>query len=74
MSISKEYWENPDNPDDNGHVHICNTCGEHGHTQEWADAHSCDLDTLREFKYWEDHYKDMPTDAELDEQYKELNP
>ena len=35
--IEKVYWENPDDPDDNGYAHVCNRCGDHGQTQEWAD-------------------------------------
>ena len=56
MSISKEYWENPDNPLDNGHVWICNSCGAHNDTQEWADKHICDAELIAEGEYWKDHY------------------
>ena len=55
MAIDKVYWENPDDPDDNGHAYVC-TCGKSGHTVEWANSHRCDPKTLAEAEYWKDHY------------------
>ena len=56
MSISKEYWENPDNPTDNGYAHICNICGEHGHSQGWADGHLCETKRLADMEFWKNFY------------------
>jgi hypothetical protein len=39
--IEKCYWENPDDPSDNGYAYPCMMCGEHGETQKWADDHKC---------------------------------
>jgi hypothetical protein len=56
MDIVREYWENPEDPDDNGHVFICNTCGKHSSEMDWDQTHKCDPATLKEFKKWEKFY------------------
>lgn len=50
------YWENPDNPKDNGWCYPCYTCGVTGHSEEWAASHTCDPDILKKMKFWENHY------------------
>ena len=53
MSIKKEYWENPDDPEDNGYVFICSACGWYGPD---ASTHECDPEALKEIAYWTEHY------------------
>ena len=75
-SLVKEYWENPDDPDDNGYVWICNACGAHGHEERWDLLHMCDASLLAEAKHWEKHYtKDMGgyTNDEVTKMLKEYN-
>lgn len=54
--IEKVYWENPDDPDDNGYAYVCNRCGQHGQVKEWADHHACDVKQLQEARFWKKHY------------------
>ena len=65
MSISKEYWENPDNTAQNGYVYICNKCDKHGHNQAWSDQHVCDPEGLAEVNRWEKYYTQLESEFEL---------
>jgi hypothetical protein len=55
MSVKKEYWENPDNPEDNGYTWICGICGKHSLDSEWPLTHACNLDLLAEMDKWKSH-------------------
>jgi hypothetical protein len=73
--VSREYWENPDDPSDNGWVWICNWCGEYGPlANETAElTHQCTEAALAEKDKWDKHYEDWPTDEDMKECESWLN-
>ena len=66
MNISKEYWENPDNSDDNGYVYVCNICGDFSQRTMFETHHKCDPKALAKAKYWEEFYSKAIDDCNLD--------
>lgn len=66
--VSRVYWENPEDPSDNGWAWTCNVCGKHGQLESEGEilVHTCTKADSDEAAYWEKFYEDMPTDEELE--------